>query len=122
MDNVKTERISYSELERRLGDVLLCNKIWESDEELYENLYNGSTDYCYKHETSEECAAHDEDCEYETTDTYQSFLISESDAEYLRDHTDEIVHYSPLLELYVWSVTHWGTAWNGVYLDFKETE
>jgi len=117
-----TKRISYAELSDRLDDYILCNNIQQADDELIDNLHNGSPEYCYIHDELTECAEHDEDCEYEYYDIYQSYLISPSDAEYLSRHTDEIIYYSPLLDLYVWGVTHFGTSWSGVHLDFKEED
>lgn len=57
----------------------------------------------------------------EETDTYaevfQYFIISAAGADILMDYTDELVWYNEDLDLYVWGVTHWGTAWDYVLTD-----
>lgn len=113
----KSTRISYAELERRLDDTLLCNSIWQADEELMDNLYSGQPYFCTEHEN---CTMDGDDCALEEIEVYQSYLISESDAKYIAKHTEEIIYYSPLLDLYVWQITHFGTIWDGVYLSFTE--
>lgn len=50
---------------------------------------------------------------------YQYFIISDNGAEILKELTDEIVYYIPLLDCYVWGVTHYGTAWDYVLTDIK---
>lgn len=44
---------------------------------------------------------------------YQYYIISSSGAEILEE-CNEIVFYNDTLDLYVWGVTHWGTAWDYV--------
>ena len=53
----------------------------------------------------------DEAADFEVT---QWFLLSDSDAEYLIDHTDEIVTYVDEIDCYFWGVTHYGTSWDGI--------
>lgn len=48
---------------------------------------------------------------------FQYFIISGNGAQILEDYTDEIVFYNETLDLYVWGVTHWGTAWDYVLTD-----
>ena len=50
---------------------------------------------------------------------YQWFIISSNGAEILKDYTNEIVYYNEELDLYLWGVTHWGTAWDYVLTDIK---
>ena len=49
----------------------------------------------------------------------QSYIISSGGYEILKHWTDEIVLYSSDLDMYVWEVTHWGTAWDYVLTDIK---
>ena len=63
-------------------------------------------------------------CDYdEDGDTYaeifQYYIISENGAEILQTWTDEIVYYIPVLDCYVWGVTHYGTSWDYVLTDIK---
>ena len=63
-------------------------------------------------------------CEYdEETDEFheifQYYIISAQGASILEELTDEIVFYNFELDLYVWGVTHFGTAWDYVLTDIK---
>lgn len=104
-----TKTINFIELTDRLNGVYLFNKAPELDPEIYDNIINGSLWY-------------NEDDEEDDTlkDIFQWYLITPSDAEYLKDHTDELVFYSDVLDQYVWGVTHFGTPWDNVTLDIKE--
>lgn len=51
-------------------------------------------------------------------DIYQYYIVDESGAKILMD-LDEIVYYNEELDLYVWGVTHYGTAWDYVLTDVK---
>lgn len=50
---------------------------------------------------------------------FQYFIISEQGANILKEWTDEIVYYNKTLDMYVWGVTHWGTAWNMVLTNIQ---
>lgn len=54
-----------------------------------------------------------DDDDYNYPDVYQNFIVSEKGAEILQE-IGEIVYYNETLNLYVWGVTHWGTAWTHV--------
>lgn len=41
----------------------------------------------------------------------QDFIISKYGYEILKEYTDELVFYNEELDVYIWAVTHWGTAW-----------
>lgn len=102
--------ITYAELAKRLSDCKLFNKAPELDPEMYyEGLENGSLWVDPENEENEE-----------VKEIYQWYLISPSDAEYLKNYTDELVFYSEVLDEYVWGVTHFGTSWDGVELEVKQ--
>lgn len=42
----------------------------------------------------------------------QDFIISRYGYEVLKDYTDELVFYNERLNIYIWAVCHWGTAWD----------
>ena len=111
-----TTEISYKELVNRLDVAKLFNKAPKIDPEIYNNIINGSFDYCEIHE---ECDELQDDCEFTATDIFQWYLISTGDAEYLKN-TDELVFYSDILDEYVWGVTHFGTPWTDVTLEIRE--
>lgn len=59
----------------------------------------------------------DEDGNYK--DFFQFFAVSEYGAEILKRHTEEVVYYISALNLYIWCIDHWGTAWSYVLTDIK---
>ena len=44
----------------------------------------------------------------------QWYIISDSGYQILSENTNEIIYYNEELDLYLWGVTHWGTAWDYV--------
>lgn len=123
MTKEKTKSISYSELAKCVGDCILNNNIRTAFNTDYDDweLINGKTEYCYTHENEKDCEKNDYiDCNHESYDIYQDYIITQSGAEYLQRVSNEIVFYNEKLEMYVWCITHFGTAWNGVYTTIKE--
>lgn len=55
----------------------------------------------------------------EYTEIYQYYIISSNGADILQELTNEIVYYLPVIDCYVWGVTHWGTSWDYVLTDIK---
>lgn len=55
----------------------------------------------------------------EQPEIYQYYIISDNGADILKRFTDEIVYYIPVLNVYVWGITHWGTSWDYVLTDIK---
>ena len=52
-------------------------------------------------------------------DIFQYYIISSQGAEILQQETEEIVFYNEELDMYVWGVTHFGTAWDYVLTDIQ---
>lgn len=50
---------------------------------------------------------------------FQDYIISEYGYKFLAEYTDEIVFYNEKLDIFVWGVTHYGTAWSHVLTDIK---
>ena len=50
---------------------------------------------------------------------FQYYIIDDRLAEILQERTNEIVYYIPLLDIYVWGITHWGTSWDYVLTNIK---
>lgn len=101
-------RISYAKLVNRLDAVKLFNKAPELDPEIYDKLENGSL-YILDDDGNETD---------DFVDVFQWYLISPSDAEYIKRNTDELIFYSDVLDEYVWGITHYGTSWDKVDLAF----
>lgn len=102
--------ITYKELADRLDAVKLFNKAPELDENIFDGLENGSL-----------MVLDDDGNETEDyIDIFQWYLISPSDADYLKRNTDELIFYSDVLDEYVWGVTHFGTSWDYVNLEIEQ--
>jgi hypothetical protein len=123
----KSERISYAELSKKLGGVVLCNNVTQVDEDnwpysfivgplLEQRIEELNSDPDYNFTEDEPASVHDlaEGC------IYQSYIIDDMAARDLVNHTTELVTYSEKLEVFVWHVTHYGTSWSGVHLDWYE--
>ena len=50
---------------------------------------------------------------------FQDYIISEGGYEFLQEYTDELVFYNENLDLYIWAITHFGTAWDYVLTGVK---
>lgn len=106
--------ITYGELAKRLDALKLFNKAPELDPNIYDGLKNGSL---YREVDDE---YFNEETEAELKDIFEWYLISPSDAEYIKNYTDELIFYSEVLDEYVWGVTHFGTSWEYVELEFGQ--
>ena len=52
-------------------------------------------------------------------EVFQYYIISDDGAEFLQEHTDELVYFVPNFDLYLWGVTHYGTSWDYVLTDIE---
>ena len=100
---VENGYIDYRCLANIVGNMILCNDIMNYEID-YWNIENGF-DY-------------DEENE-EYYDIYQCYIIDSFGAEFLIEHTNEIVYYNENLNLYVWCITHYGTSWDYVLTDIE---
>ena len=95
--------VSYKTLADAMGSIVLCNNIAEVDENLEVHQFPSLSEM-----TDEE---HDE--YLDNLEVFQYFIIDGDGVNLLeRFAPDEIIYYSPLLDVYVWGVTHWGTSWS----------
>lgn len=53
----------------------------------------------------------------EEPEVFQWYIVSDSGAQIIQDYTNEILYYHDELDIYLWGVTHWGTAWDYVLMD-----
>ena len=95
--------LDYYTLADIVGDAILNNHIFQHVG--YEN---------WELECGEE---EDEDGNYR--DIYQYYIITVYGAQFLKESTDEIVYYNEELDMYLWGITHFGTAWDYVLTDLK---
>ena len=77
---------TYEDLSRQVGGMVLDNEIASRPLK----LRNGDLD----------------------NEIFQYFIISDPD--FLLEHTDEVVLHDKELDLYIWGINHFGTAWSGV--------
>jgi hypothetical protein len=61
----------------------------------------------------------DEDGNEVYKEVFQWYIIDNRGVDILQQYTNDIVYYIPLLDIYVWGVTHWGTSWDYVLTDIK---
>lgn len=139
---METKTVSYEELARRVGSMILANNLPnEVDEDWYNGIIkqpimrdrldaideetrqdmqkaiNEAIDESEKTKLIEELADWEENGERSSvtdSEIYQTYIISERGAEYLFNHTAETISYSEKLQLWFWHVHHWGTAWSHV--------
>lgn len=125
--NITMEKktISYRELADKVGDLILFNNLPSVDDYWYDGLLLQPLLEKVLDEKNNEIV--DEDGEGEpitihdlVSETYQTYHISQSGAEYLVNHTAELVSYSEKLDAWFWHITHFGTSWSGVYVDVYE--
>lgn len=116
-------RCNYSQLFRDDDSLLLCNNIPQVDDSIWDNVEGGSL-YWYEDKDGNEITEEEyeelgwENAEQIENEIYQYYLINEMLAHSLIKHTDNIVLYSDILNLYVLGVTHFGTSWDYVAEDF----
>ena len=95
--------LDYLTLSKIVGDMVLSNYMMQYMGSLGWELVNGD----------------DIDEEGEYYDIYQWYIITDSGARFLEEHTDEIVYYHEEMDMYVWGITHFGTSWDYVLTDIK---
>lgn len=57
-----------------------------------------------------------------TSVVMSDYIISEQGYKFLAEYTDELVFYNENLDIYVWAIDHYGTAWSHVLTDLKLVE
>lgn len=88
--------LDYATLQHMVGDCILNNNLRAATmEDWY--IYSGEFDDV----------------------VFQDYIITERGARLLEGLTDELVFYNEELDLYIWSITHFGTSWDYVLTDVK---
>lgn len=59
-----------------------------------------------------------EEAENYPPEVYQWYIIDDNGAR-ICEEFNEIVYYNETLDIYLWGVTHWGTAWDYVLTDIE---
>lgn len=108
-EEIENGYINYRTLAKTF-DAILCNDITK----LFYTDINGSYNEVELVNGSDYNEEYDEYC-----DIYQYYIIDGNGYNILSSCTDEIIYYIEALDMYIWGVTHFGTAWNGVNTDIK---
>ena len=147
---MNTKTVSYAELARLVGDAVLFNNHNEGNDEWYYGMYKQpllekkldeleeeskqyalerikeTTDADEKAELQEEYETDLENGEFYADlldfDIYQTYHITANGAEYLFNHTSELISYDEKLDAYLWHISHYGTSWSGVHTTLHEFE
>lgn len=120
--------VDYSTLAKSF-DAVLCNDINKLSFVFIGDDYNEPTlangyDILYIDNNSGDFVDYDNIDDWDNIteqprDIFQYYIIDENGFNILHELTDEIVYYIPVLDIYVWGVTHYGTRWNYVLTDIK---
>lgn len=106
--------IGYWEQENGIIDN--SEEIKELEEQL-EDLGEGSEKYEDIQEQIEELKEEQE--QSYNQDIFQYFIVSDQGAEMIKQYTEDPLFYNETLDMYVWGITHYGTAWSYVLTDVK---
>lgn len=89
-------------------------KITEGDdgETRYDIELNDGTAISNVEEDDFEINENDDDENF--PEIYQWYIIDDGTAEFLLEHTEELLFYCEALDLHILGVTHWGTGWDYV--------
>ena len=52
-------------------------------------------------------------------EVFQWFIVDENGADIIKEYTDDPLYYNEELDMYVWGVTHYVTAWDNVLTDIQ---
>lgn len=111
--------MNYSTLVGRVGDAVLMNNVTKFDEFWYNGLVTQPLLEKKLEELNEEEGNTDEPLSVLdlASEVYQTYVITQRGAEFLFNHTAEIISYNETLDVWLWHVTHFGTSWSMVYTD-----
>lgn len=60
-----------------------------------------------------------EEEQYNEQEIFQWYIVSDCGASILKDYTNEILYYNEKLDMYLWGIDHYGTAWDYVLTDIR---
>lgn len=87
----------------------------EELEEQIEGLEEGFEEYTDIQEKIDELKEEQE--QSYNQDIFQYFIVSDQGAEMIKQYTEDPLFYNETLDMYVWGITHYGTAWSYVLTD-----
>lgn len=89
----------------------------EELEEQIEDLEEGFEEYTDIQEKIDELKEEQE--QSYNQDIFQYYIVSDQGAEMIKQYTEDPLFYNETLDMYVWGITHYGTAWSYVLTDVK---
>lgn len=110
----KNGYVDYRTLAKTFNAVLnneIYAKLWKVDR------YTYGCEYMNDFEVVNGDVVDEETEDY--VEIFQYYIIDDNGADILMRETNEIVFYSEDLDMYLWGVTHYGTAWDYVLTDIK---
>lgn len=129
-----SKSISYSELAEKVRDMILFNNHAQGNDEWYYGLYEQPLMSRRLEELDDENTEGMTEEEKETyfdhhghvsvTDfeIYQTYHITPRGAEYLFNHTSELISYDEKLDAFLWHIGHYGTSWTHVHTTVYDLE
>lgn len=90
------------ELQEQIDELQELEELTEEQENKLQELQDNYTDLEYEQD--------------ETPEVYQFYIVDARGADLLQE-VNEIVYYNDALDVYLWGVTHYGTAWSYVLTD-----
>lgn len=60
-----------------------------------------------------------EEEQYNDAEIFQWYIVSDYGASILKDYTNETLYYNEKLDMYLWGIDHYGTAWDYVLTDIR---
>lgn len=110
---------NLNEIEDKIYDLRVQrDDLDESETELYDELDNKIEELRNESLGIEDCIDDLRREEEEEPEIFQYYIVSDNAVEILQE-ADEIVYYNEELDMNVWCVTHYGTAWDYVLTDIK---
>lgn len=89
----------------------------EELEEQIEDLEEGFEEYTDIQEKIDELKEEQE--RLYNQEIFQYYIVSDQGAEMIKQYTEDPLFYNETLDMYVWGITHYGTAWSYVLTDVK---
>ncbi len=89
----------------------------EELEEQIEDLEEGFEEYTDIQEKIDELKEEQE--RLYNQEIFQYYIVSDQGAEMIKQYTEDPLFYNETLDMYVWGITHCGTAWSYVLTDVK---
>ena len=114
---IANKRLDYGTLSKAFDAVLVndITKLFYSSvngEYIEPEQVNGFIDYNEELEREQD----------EPREIFQYYIISDNGADIIKRYTNDPLYYIDFLGVYVWGVTHYGTAWSYVLTDTEIEE